>query len=31
MERMETYVDKDGRELLGYFKYKTFVDNLFVA
>ena len=31
MSCMETYVDKSGRELPGYFDYKSFVDELFVA
>lgn len=31
MSCMETYVDKNGRELPGYFDYKSFVDELFVA
>ena len=31
MEKMKTYVDKNGRELPGYFDYKAFVEELFVA
>jgi hypothetical protein len=31
MACMKTYVDKNGRELPGYFDYKSFVQELFVA